>query len=161
MPCDSSRIPSGNDRLSTKFRAVHAGGTKASDSAGIGRLLRWCYARDRTTKAERLGAGMNLDELEADLPNGLHDALLRTFSSDAAEQRAEFILDIWIGDLHSQVISERERRSPARLELLGLAYLVIDAGNPQHVLTERSPVQLDTCGADGDLERSRQVPAGG
>jgi hypothetical protein len=104
---------------------------------------------------------MNLEELEADLPNGLHDALLRTFSSDAAEQRAEFILDIWIGDLHSPLMSERERRSPARLEFLGLTYLVIDAANPQHGLIECSPVQLDTCGADGDLERSRQVPPGG
>ena len=104
---------------------------------------------------------MNLEELEADLPNGLHDALLRTFSSDAAEQRAEFILDIWIGDLHSPLMSERECRRPARLEFLGLTYLVVDAANPRHVLIECSPVQLDTCGADGDLERSRQVPPGG
>ena len=52
---------------------------------------------------------MTLDELEADLPNGLHDALLRTFSSDVPERRAEFILDVWLGDLGSSVTAERER----------------------------------------------------
>jgi hypothetical protein len=104
---------------------------------------------------------VNLDELEADLPNGLHDSLLREFSTDPIERRAEFTLDIWIGDLHSNVFSERERRRPARLELLGLTYLVFDDGDPRHVLTDRSPVQIDTCGADDDADRARQVPAGG
>ena len=69
---------------------------------------------------------MTIDELEADLPNGLHDALLRTFSSDVPERRAEFILDVWLGDLGSSVTAERERYRAARLELLGLAYLVVD-----------------------------------
>jgi hypothetical protein len=104
---------------------------------------------------------VNIDELEAGLPNGLHDSLLRTFSSDATARRAEFILDVWIGDLHSDATSERERRCPARLELLGLVYFVVDAADPRHPPLERKPLQIDFCGADDDPERSRQVPAGG
>jgi hypothetical protein len=104
---------------------------------------------------------VNIDELEADLPNGLHDALLRTFSSDPAERRAEFILDVWIGDLHSGTTLERERRCPARLELLGLAYLVLDDLDPRYPGHARSPVQIDPCAADDDPERSLQVPQGG
>lgn len=100
-----------------------------------------------------------MEELEADLPNGLHDSLLRGFSSEPAEQRAEFILDVWIGDLHSDAVADRECRRPARLELLGLAYLVLDAEDPRCSLT--APVQIDTCGPDADPERSRQVPPGG
>jgi hypothetical protein len=104
---------------------------------------------------------VNIDEIEADLPNGLHDALLRTFSSDPAERRAEFILDVWLGDLHSSAASRRECYRPARLELLGLAYLVLDASHSRYRATEASPVQIDACAADDNPERSRQVPREG
>jgi hypothetical protein len=104
---------------------------------------------------------VHLDELQAELPNGLHDALLRTFSSDPLEGRAEFILDVWMGDLRSSVAEERERRRPARLELLGLAYLVLDDPDPRNLVTRRSLVQIDACAADDDADRARQVPEGG
>jgi len=104
---------------------------------------------------------LNIDELESQLPNGLHDSLLRTFLSDPQEGRAEFILDVWIGDLESQTISERERRRAARLELLGLAYLVVDDPDPNYRFRDSSPVQIDTCSADDDLVRAGQVPEGG
>lgn len=104
---------------------------------------------------------MNLDQLEADLPNGLHDALLRAFFSDAGERRAEFVLDVWLGDLHSRETSDRERRRRARLELLGLTYLVLDEPDRSQTLAPLSPVQIDACAADDDPERARQVPDGG
>src|SRR5690349_8539031 len=106
-------------------------------------------------------AHVNLEDLEADLPNGLHDALLRTFSSDLAERRAEFVIDVWMGDLHSAVSSERERRRPARLELLGLTYLIVDDLDPRYPYAKEAPVQIDACGADDDPELARQVPQGG
>jgi hypothetical protein len=103
---------------------------------------------------------MNIDELAADLPNGLHDALLLTVSSDAVSRHAEFVLDVWIGDLHNAIASERERRRKARLELVGLAYLVFDDPDPRYGMPQGSPVQIDLCGADQDPERARQVPDG-
>jgi hypothetical protein len=104
---------------------------------------------------------MTIDELESELPNGLHDAYLRTFSSDPAAGRAEFTLDLWIGDLHSSEVSERECRRPARLELLGLAYLVIDVPDPGYPVADGSRVQIDSCAADDDPERRKLVPEGG
>ena len=104
---------------------------------------------------------MTIDELEAGLPNGLHDALLRTFSSDPTERRAEFVLDVWMGDLQSSVMSERERRRAARLELLGLAYLVVDDPDPRYPANEGSRVQIDACPADDNPDLARQVPQGG
>jgi hypothetical protein len=104
---------------------------------------------------------VNIDELEADLPNGLHDALLHTFSSNPAEQRAEFILDVWLGDLHSDELAVRERYRAARLELLGLAYLVVDDADPRYPALDGSAVQIAAYAADDDPERSRQVPEGG
>ena len=104
---------------------------------------------------------MNLQELEAGLPNGLHDAHLRSYTSDPAERRAEFVIDVWVGDLHSTVTSERERRRPARLELLGLAYLVVDELDPRYPTAHDSPVQIDACSADDNPELAKQVPEGG
>ena len=104
---------------------------------------------------------MNIRDIEADLPNGLHDALLRTFSSDPVLQRAEFILEVWLGDLHSAASSERERYRAARLELLGLAYLIVDDPHLRNRVIEGRPVQVDACAADDDAERSQQVPRGG
>jgi len=104
---------------------------------------------------------VNLEELEGDLPNGLHDALLRGFSSDLPERRAEFILNVWLGDLHSSVTAERERYRAARLELLGLAYLVVDAHHPTYPVGDGAPVRVDACAADDDPQRAPQVPPGG
>jgi len=104
---------------------------------------------------------VNIGDIEAGLPNGLHDALLRTFSSDPVQRRAEFILDVWLGDLHSAAPSERERYRAARLELIGLAYLILDDAQLRSRVIDALPVQVDACAADDDLERARQVPQGG
>ena len=104
---------------------------------------------------------MNIEQLEAELPNGFHDTLLRTFSSDPAERRAEFVLDVWVGDLHSSLESERECRRPALLELLELAYLVVDEPDPRYPVTKGSPVQIDACNPDDNAELAGQVPVGG
>jgi hypothetical protein len=104
---------------------------------------------------------MNLDDLAAQLPNGFHDARLRAHSADPAQGRAELVMDVWIGDLQSSVNSERERRSAARLELLGLAYFVVDERDLRYPLTGEAPVQIDACAADDNPELARQVPRGG
>ena len=104
---------------------------------------------------------MNIDQLEADLPHGFHDSRLRTFTSDMDERRAEFVLDVWVGDLRSAETADRERYKPARLELLGLGYLVVDDRDHRQAAFDHTPVQIDACGADNDPERARQVPAGG
>jgi hypothetical protein len=104
---------------------------------------------------------MNIDQLEEDLPHGFHDSLLRRFSSDMDERRAEFVLDVWVGDLRSDVTAERERYRPARLELLGLGYLIVDDRDHRQADVDLAPVQIDACAADDDPERARQVPAGG
>ncbi len=104
---------------------------------------------------------VNIEQLAAELPNGFHDALLRTFSSDPKKRRAEFVLDVWVGDLHSSRDAERERRCPALLEFLELAYLVSDPPDPRYPATKGSPVQIDACGPDDNAELARQVPVGG
>jgi hypothetical protein len=103
---------------------------------------------------------VNIDELAGDLPNGFHDSRLRTFSSNPAQRRAEFVLKVWVGDLHRSAEVERELYRAARLELLGLAYLVVDDPDPRYP-AHAEEVTIDACGPDGDPDRSRQVPEGG
>jgi hypothetical protein len=103
---------------------------------------------------------VTIDEIAADLPNGLHDSLLRTFSSNPNQRRAELVLDVWLGDLHSHATTERERYRPARLELLGLTYFVVEEPDPRYLSGDVSPVLIDLCAADDDPARSRQVPEG-
>jgi hypothetical protein len=68
---------------------------------------------------------------------------------------------VWLGDLHSTVTAERERHRRARLELLGLGYLIVEDPDPRYGPFSKSPVQLDACAADDDADRSRRVPEGG
>ena len=57
--------------------------------------------------------------------------------------------------------SERERYRRARLELLGLGYLIVEDPDPRIRPGENSPVQIDSCAADDDADRLRRVPEGG
>ena len=104
---------------------------------------------------------MNIDEIEADLPNGLHDSLLCEYSSNPDQRRAEFVLDVWVGDLHSTITTERECHRRARLELLGLGYLVVEDPDPGYGPVDKLPVQIDACAADDDADRAGRVPRGG
>ena len=104
---------------------------------------------------------MTIDELAAELPNGFHDCLLRTFTSEPAERRAEFIVDIWLGDLRNALTSDRECRRRARLDLSGLAYLMVDNPDPRYPVTNGLPLQIDTCAADDNPALAGQVPQGG
>lgn len=104
---------------------------------------------------------MTIGEIESGLPNGLHDSLLHSYASDDDERSAEFVLDVFMGDLHSTVESERERYRRARLELVGVGYLIVEEPDPRYEPFKKSPVQLDSCAADDDAERSRRVPQGG
>ena len=90
---------------------------------------------------------MTLDDIEEGLPNGLHDSRMHGYTSVADEQRAEFVLDVWVGDLHSTVTSERERHRRARLELIGLGYLVVE--EPDSAIRPR----LEVARADRLLRR--------
>lgn len=104
---------------------------------------------------------VNIAELEAGLPNGLHDALLHGFSEDRGERRVEFILDVWLGDLRSSVTAERERYRSARLELLGVVYLIVDELDPRYPAGDGGLLRVDICAADDDPEKSQRVPADG
>lgn len=69
---------------------------------------------------------MNLEELEASLPNGLHDAQLRQFAVDYITRTASIVLSIWVGDARGSTREARETYRKARIDLQGLAFASVD-----------------------------------
>jgi hypothetical protein len=64
---------------------------------------------------------VKLQALEEELPNALHDAMLRTISIDLVGQTNELEVDIWVGDLDGDTEAIREAFRPARIRLSALA----------------------------------------
>jgi hypothetical protein len=69
---------------------------------------------------------MTLTELCATLPNGLHDAFLKSVTLDYRHRKATIALDVWVGDLHAASDDEREAYRPAKVALTGLAFWVCE-----------------------------------
>jgi len=90
--------------------------------------------------------GFKAFEVEHDI--SFHDALLRSISTDLVEQRAEFVVDLCVGNPNASTEAERERRRGARLVLTGVRYLVIEPPDPKYRYQLGAPVDIDSCEAD-------------
>jgi hypothetical protein len=86
---------------------------------------------------------MTLDELRNSLPNGLHDARLKTVSVDYTKQEARLALDIWVGDLDSEIESEREAYKEAEVTLNGLLFWVSEPPQADHPYQKARSVKID------------------
>jgi len=71
-----------------------------------------------------------LKEIDYDLPNGFHDAILETLTLNYAANSADLDLNLWVGDMSAPPGEEREARKRARLHLTDLVYFVIDPPYP-------------------------------
>ncbi len=74
-----------------------------------------------------------LDVLSASIPNGLHDAELKTLAIDYVKREVRLSLNISVGDLDAVAEAEREAYRHAEVILSGLIYYVCeppDAGYP-------------------------------
>ena len=85
---------------------------------------------------------MTIEEVLDSLPNGLHDAHLRSINIDYAERTAELDLDIWVGDM-SLDDEAREARRPVTLKLSRLWYFVVEAPDSTYDFHEPKPLWID------------------
>ena len=91
---------------------------------------------------------MTLFELARTLPNGFHDAELKSIHLDYEELEATLTVDLWIGSMQDPP-EQRETYEPVKVQLSGLEYFLIDAPNPtgtpgEHY-KEPGTVRLDLC----------------
>src|SRR4026209_1489392 len=99
---------------------------------------------------------MTLDDVVAELPNGLHDALLRTLTIDFVARRATFTMRAWVGKADAETIAEREAYRPLTLSVSGLLWCIVEPpGNDGIAATEE--LWIDG-GPLTDLQSSPSVP---
>ena len=98
---------------------------------------------------------MTIQELEATLPSGFHDAMLHSYSVDLVAKSAHFALELSIGDPNSHEEAERERYRHANLTLQGLECFFVDPPDPRY--PRIAPERIDLC--DADEKVTQQIPS--
>jgi hypothetical protein len=86
-----------------------------------------------------------LAEIEQQLPNGFHDAEIRSCTLDFMSRTVSFVLDVWIGDMASSDESQRERYRAGTLAIAGVAFCQIEAPDPTYPFREAKPLRVDLC----------------
>lgn len=84
---------------------------------------------------------MTIEELAALLPNGFHDARLKSFEINYELNIAQFSLELWTGDLHAEAYQERERYTPCQLTIKGLVFCIIEP--PAYADYEAGNLRID------------------
>ena len=79
---------------------------------------------------------MSIEEVEKTLPNGLHDAVMRKHIVNYENRTLVFDIDVWVGDLDSKHVEEREKYKPGILKFEGLEYFVIEPPSVVKVTVE-------------------------
>jgi hypothetical protein len=82
-----------------------------------------------------------LPELVRSLPNGLHDAELRSYEMDVSHSRLVMRLDVWVDDVDHRPGCERYRA--AKLILNGIRYFGIDPPGPGAGWLEHASIRTD------------------
>ena len=81
---------------------------------------------------------MTLDELDALLPSGLHDAKLDRVAINFADRTVRLELNIWVGD-----DEEREAYRRAQVTLSGLLFWVSEPPDPSYPFASPRPLWID------------------
>jgi hypothetical protein len=85
---------------------------------------------------------MTIVDLLDSLPNGLHDAELRSIEVDYVARTANLDLDVWIGDM-SREGPAREAYRHAKVTLKGLVYFVMEPPDSTYAFHEPEPLRID------------------
>jgi hypothetical protein len=80
---------------------------------------------------------MKIEEIERELPNGFHDALLHNIFIDYGRHEAVFEIGVRIGTIDSDNKKLREAYRRGRLELHGLRWCIIEAPDPSYPYCDR------------------------
>ncbi|SRR6266567_3400913 len=86
---------------------------------------------------------MTLKELENTLPNGLHDAEVRSIAVDYVQHKVALDLTVWVGRMEDPP-ERREAYKEGRIEILGLLFLMMEPPDPKYPFTS-SGLTIDGC----------------
>lgn len=100
-------------------------------------------------------ASRTLDDLDASLPNGFHDAELNALSIDYVKAQLRLSLDIWVGDMNAPPGNAREAYRQADVLLSGLIYCVCEAPDAQYPFAGAHSITIDI----GAIHQLKTPPA--
>lgn len=86
---------------------------------------------------------MNLRQIDDELPNGFHDALLEQVTISLVLDRVEIDLQLLVGDPDGATEAEREAYKKARLILSEVVYFVIEPPGPGSEYSNPKPLRID------------------
>ena len=86
---------------------------------------------------------MTFEELENELPNGLHDAEVRSISVDYARRSLALELSIWVGSMDDSP-ERREAYKTGRLEVSGLIFLAMEPPDARYPYRVESRLTVDS-----------------
>jgi hypothetical protein len=95
---------------------------------------------------------VTLLELEQSLPNGLHDAEIKTIEIDYVQRRLMMDLDVWVGDLAASK-ELREAYQSGRLQISGLIFLIMEAPDTRYHFRKSTDLTIDGCDARERIEK--------
>ncbi len=99
-----------------------------------------------------------LEQLAGTLPNGFHDAEVRSCLVDFVARRVTLEIDVWVGE----VVADRDRREarqPARIILGALVFLQIEPPDPRYAFERPAAVTIDLCAPDPMHPPAKSIPS--
>lgn len=85
---------------------------------------------------------MTIQEIARGLPNGFHDAEIEAIRIDYAQNKAEFVLDIWVGTMDDPPAT-RETYRKGILLISGLLYCAMDVPDEECSFANSRPLTID------------------
>jgi hypothetical protein len=76
---------------------------------------------------------VTIEELIKSLPNGLHDANLKSISVDFMERTIKMQIDLWVGDLSKKSEELREAYKSTKLLITGFDFCVFDVPDGRYL----------------------------
>ena len=96
---------------------------------------------------------MTIQEIDAGLPNGLHDAELLRIDIDYTQRKLVLSLDVWVGALSGD-IKKREAYRKARIEVRGLQFAAIEPPDANYPYSDPVPSRIDICDLRKNLDEN-------
>jgi len=87
---------------------------------------------------------LTLNTIEANLPNGFHDALIKGISVDYAERRIVIAIGILTGQPSAPTEEERESYSDALLIIDDFLFCIIEPPDRQYPFESAGPLRVDS-----------------
>ncbi len=100
---------------------------------------------------------MKLIEIDNSLPNGFHDSYIHSIQLDYEKRKAIFKINIWIGDLSSDIEDIREVYRAGELVISDMIFFVIDPPDSSYKYFDGTPLWVDG-GPMESIEKSPLVP---